>query len=107
MGKNLDVSQQCALAAQKADGVLDCTHTSTGSRAREGILPFCSVRPPPPAASGGRGAVGVGPEEATRMGRGWSHRGNKQAQAFRKSPRPHQLLLWEQSAVTIAVSNFR
>jgi len=43
--KKLNVTWQCALTAQKAN----CTPSSIGSKAREGILPLCSalVRPPP------------------------------------------------------------
>jgi len=45
--ENLDMSQQCALAAQKANHTLGYIPSSVGSRAREGILPLCStlVRP--------------------------------------------------------------
>ena len=38
----LDVSQQCALAAQKADCCLGCNERNTASRLREVILPLCS-----------------------------------------------------------------
>ena len=38
----LDVSRQCALAAQKANPVLGCIQSSMASRSREGILPLCS-----------------------------------------------------------------
>jgi len=41
--KQLSMTRQCALAAQKANHTLGCIPSSVGSRAREGIVPLCSA----------------------------------------------------------------
>jgi len=43
VGTTLNVSQQRALAAKGASGVLGCTRQSTASGSREEILPLCSA----------------------------------------------------------------
>ena len=43
MDDRVTMSQERALAAQKADGLLGCIKRSVGSRAREVLLPLCSA----------------------------------------------------------------
>ena len=39
----LNRSQQCALAIQQANSILDCTSCSIASGSRQGIFPLCTV----------------------------------------------------------------
>ncbi|KAK4828535.1 hypothetical protein QYF61_027211 [Mycteria americana] len=70
LDEKLDMSRQCALAAQKANRILGCIKRSMASRSREVILPLCSavVRPHlcpalESSAQERHGAAGAGPEE--------------------------------------------
>jgi len=60
--EKLDMTQQCGLAAQKANSILGCITTGVASRSREGILPRCSalVRPPPGSPASSSGALSPG-----------------------------------------------
>ncbi|GAB0202202.1 hypothetical protein GRJ2_002685800 [Grus japonensis] len=81
--EKLNMSQQCALAAQKANCVLGCIKSSMASRSREVILPLYSALVRPhleyciqlwgPPAQERHGAVGASPEEATKLIRGLEH----------------------------------
>jgi len=73
--EKLNMSWQCALAAQKVSCILGCIKRSMASRAREEILPLHSalVRHHPvlhPAlelsAQERHGSVGAGPEQAIK-----------------------------------------
>ncbi|GAB0177892.1 hypothetical protein GRJ2_000254500 [Grus japonensis] len=71
--EKLNMSRQCALAAQKANHVLGCIKRGVTSRSREVILPLYSALETPPGAQRPalgapvqerHGAVGASPEEA-------------------------------------------
>ena len=70
--KRFNMSQQCALTAQKANSILGCIMRSVISRLRQVILSFYSaLKTPPgvlhpvlePLTQEGHGVVEVGPEE--------------------------------------------
>ena len=78
--ERLNMSWQCAPAAQNTKHILGCIKRSVTSRMKEVILPLCYCEDPPgvlrpilePPAQEGHGAVGADPEEGTKMIRGWS-----------------------------------
>ncbi|KAJ7402356.1 hypothetical protein BTVI_87231 [Pitangus sulphuratus] len=44
--ERLDMSQQCVVAAQKANHILSCIKRNVPSQSRQGILPVCSGEKP-------------------------------------------------------------
>jgi len=73
--EKLNITQQCAVAAQKVSHILGCIKSTVASRSREVILPIYSGETPPgvlhpalePSAQDRHGPFGEGPEEATAM----------------------------------------
>ena len=87
--KRLDMSQQCALAAQRANRVLGCIRRSVASRSRGDSTPLlCSGETSSgvlrsalePSAQEGHGTVGAGPKEG-----------------YKNDPRAGAPLLWGQA----------
>jgi len=77
------MSQQCVLAAQRANRILGCIKRSVASRSREEILPLCSALVSPhlsPASSSGAPSTGE-----TRSC--WS-RSRREAQKYQRTGAP-------------------
>ncbi|KAJ7410113.1 hypothetical protein WISP_110811 [Willisornis vidua] len=78
VGEKPITTQQCAPAAQKANCVLDCTKSSSKEGDSASLLCPCEIPPGAlhpalgPPAQGEHGPVGVSPEEAMKMTKGWS-----------------------------------
>jgi len=80
VNKKINVTQQCVLAAQKANRTLGCIPSSVPRRSMEVILtPYSALARHPrevlrpalePSAQDRHGPVGVGPEEARGFGTG-------------------------------------
>jgi len=79
--ENLDISRHCALTGQKANHILGCIKSSMDGRSRE-VIPLLHSGETSsgvlhsalePSAQERHGAVGAGPEKATKMIRGLEH----------------------------------
>ncbi|GAB0180473.1 spindle and kinetochore-associated protein 3 [Grus japonensis] len=78
VNSKLNVSQQCAQAARKANCILGCIKHGIASRSREGIVPLCTGAASPRVLCAVLGAtvqkghktIGEGPKEGNKNGEG-------------------------------------